>query len=220
MVNCDVAVLPKERRPTARECPHPAEPAIEELRCEDWPVGMVVEVDADIDSGNPAQHQSRSQHKGYTGPWASDAGYLGVEVEPERANIGRETNEMKEYAVPVLRVGENAPGPQHCRGRSGAGLWDHSNLKAAAIAMTVTPRLTQGPHSAAPRMIAIANSGKNDLARTNVIRDTNTRARLRILSSFPLRLGWGGTWSSEGCSVPGSAGTDALYACVAELNAA
>src|SRR5258708_19948129 len=93
---------------------------------------------------------------------------------------------MKEYAVPVLRVGENAPGPQHCWGRSGAGLWDHSNLKAAAIAMTVTPRLTQGPHSAPPRMIAIANSGKNDLPRTNVIPDTTTRARPPLLSPFPL----------------------------------
>jgi hypothetical protein len=53
-------------------------------------------------------------------------------------------------------------------------------------------------------MIAIANSGKKDLPKTNAVRDKNARTRRRMLSSFPLRLGWGGIWSSEGWSVPGN----------------
>ena len=57
--------------------------------------------------------------------------------------------------------------------------------------MTVTPRLTQGPQSVAPTMIAIANSGKNDLPKTRPVRDTKSRVRYRMLNSFPLRLGWG-----------------------------
>jgi len=189
VVDCDVAVLPKERWPAARECPHPAEPAIEELRREDWPVGMVVEVDADIDSGNPTKHQSRSQDKGYTGPRASDACYFGMQVEPERASVGRKANDMKEYAMPVLRVGKKTPRPQHRRGIGGIG--NHSDRRAAAMATIVTPRLTQGPQSAAPTMIAIAKSGKKDLPKTSAVCDKNARARRPMMNSFPLRLGWG-----------------------------
>jgi hypothetical protein len=57
--------------------------------------------------------------------------------------------------------------------------------------MTVTPRLTQGPQSAAPTMITIANNGKKDLPRTSEIRDKYVRKRRLMVSSFPLRLGWG-----------------------------
>jgi len=53
-------------------------------------------------------------------------------------------------------------------------------------------------------MIAIANSGKKDLPKTKAVRDKNARTRRHMLSSFPLRLGWGGIWSSEGWSVPGN----------------
>ena len=60
MVNRNVTVLPKERWPPARKRPHSTEPAIDDLRREDWPMGMIVEVDTNIDSGDPAEHQSRS----------------------------------------------------------------------------------------------------------------------------------------------------------------
>jgi len=49
MVNGDVAVLPKERRPAPGDCPQPPEPPIDKMRREDGPMGMVVKVDADID---------------------------------------------------------------------------------------------------------------------------------------------------------------------------
>src|SRR5882757_3232318 len=98
-------------------------------------MGMVVKVDADIDSGNPAENQSRSQHKGCAGPWAGDAGNLGMKVEPEGGSIGGEADDVEEDAVPVLRVREKTPGLQNCRRRDGAGLRDHSDLSAAAMAM-------------------------------------------------------------------------------------
>jgi hypothetical protein len=57
--------------------------------------------------------------------------------------------------------------------------------------MTVTPRLIQGPQSAAPTMIAIAKNGKKDLPKTAAVRDKNVRKRRPMVSSFLLRLGWG-----------------------------
>lgn len=154
-------------------------------------MGMVVKVDADIDSGNPAENHSRSQHKGCAGPRAGDASNLGMKVDPERGSIGGEADNVEEDAVPVLRVGEKTTGLQNCRRRDGAGLRDQSDLRAVAMAMTVTPRLTQGPQSAAPAMITIANNGKKDLPKTRADRETNSRVRGRMLYSFPLRLGWG-----------------------------
>jgi hypothetical protein len=85
-------------------------------------------------------------------------------VEPKRATVSGEANDMKNYAVPILRMRENLPTPQHRR--SNAGLRTHNSLRAAAIAMTVTPRLTHGPQSAVPTIIATARSGKNDLPKT------------------------------------------------------
>src|ERR1700757_383996 len=115
-----------------------------------------------------------------------------MEVEPERTSIGREANDVKEYAVPVLRMGEKAPGPrQRCRGPGAGSLWGHRDLREAPIAITVTPKLTQGPQRVAPTMIAIAKSGKKDLPKARPVRDTKARARCRMLSSFPLTLGWG-----------------------------
>ena len=191
MVNRDVAVLPEERRPAARKCPDPAEPAIEELRGEDRAMGVVVEVDADVDSGDPAQDHGRSQDKSYARPWPGYTRHSGMQVEPECASIRRKADEVKDYAVPILRIGEKAPGPQRCRGREVAGLWNHRDLKAAAIATTVTPRLTQGPQSAAPTIITIAKSGKKDRPKISPIGDTYVRKRRPMVSSFPLRLGWG-----------------------------
>jgi hypothetical protein len=39
--------------------------------------------------------------------------------------------------------------------------------------MTVTPRLTQGPQIAVPKIIAIAKSGKNALPKTIPVLDKN-----------------------------------------------
>jgi hypothetical protein len=59
------------------------------------------------------------------------------------------------------------------------------------MAMTVTPRLTQGPQSAAPIMIAIANSGKNDRPKARPVCERTVRESRSMMSSFPLRLGCG-----------------------------
>ncbi len=56
MMNGDVTVLPKERRPPARKCPDSTEAATKEARREDWAMGMIVEVDADIYAGDPTKH--------------------------------------------------------------------------------------------------------------------------------------------------------------------
>ena len=192
-MNRNVAVLPKERWPAAGKSPYSAKPSVDEWRRENWPVGMVVEVDANVDSRNPAEDHSRSQHEGYAGPRAGDAGHFGMQVESERAGISRQADEMEKHTVPVLRMREKPPGLRRCAGGEKAYRWDHINLRAAAIATTVTPRLTQGPQSAAPRMITIANSGKKDRPKISAVCEWRTRARRSILSSFPLRLGCGGS---------------------------
>ena len=92
-------------------------------------------------------------------------------VEPKRTTVCRKANDMKNYAVPVLRMRENLPTPQHRRGITGLGT--HNSLRAAAIAMTVTPRLTQGPQSAVPTIITIAKSGKNALPKNIPVLDKN-----------------------------------------------
>ena len=109
MVNGNVAVLPKERRPRARKSPQSTEPAVDEVRDEDWAMGVIVEVDADIYPGDPTEHRSRRCHKGDARPEASDAYELGMLVQPEGASVCHEANAMERHAVPVLRVGENAP---------------------------------------------------------------------------------------------------------------
>ncbi len=73
MMNGNVAVLPKERRPGSRKCPQSTEPAVDEVRNEDWAMGVIVEVDADVYPGDPTEHRSRSRHKGDARPQASDA---------------------------------------------------------------------------------------------------------------------------------------------------
>ena len=73
MVNGYVAVLPEERRPGARKCPEPPEPAVEEVRDENWAMGVVVKVDSDIYPGDPTKHGSRSRHKGDARPPVRDA---------------------------------------------------------------------------------------------------------------------------------------------------
>src|ERR1700757_1999039 len=123
-------------------------------------MGMVVEVDTNVDSGNPTENHSRSQHKGYPRPWAGDAGHFGMQVEPERANVSRQADEMEKHTVPVLRMRKKPPRFLRCGGREIPRCRDHSDLRATAIATTVTPRLTQGPQSAAPRMITIARRRK------------------------------------------------------------
>ena len=186
MMNCNVTVLPEERWPRARKRPHSTEPAIDKLRREDRPMGMVVEVDTDIDSRDPAKHQGRSQDEGDPGPKAGDAGYSRMPIQPKRASIRGKAKDMKDNAVPVLRMGEKAPAPQlrRCSGQSG----NHNCLRTAAIATTVTPRLTQGPQTAAPAIMAIAKSGKNDLPKTRPVGDKSVCDGRSMLRSFPLRL--------------------------------
>jgi hypothetical protein len=75
MMNGNVAVLPKERRPTSRKCPQSTEPAVDEVRNEDWAMGVIVEVDAnvaeaatkamrDVYPGDPTEHRLRGKHNG------------------------------------------------------------------------------------------------------------------------------------------------------------
>lgn len=90
-------------------------------------------------------------------------------VEPKRATVSRKANDMKNYAVPILRMRENLPTPQHRSGITGLGT--HNSLRAATIATTVTPRLTQGPQSAVPAIIATARSGKNALPKAIPVLD-------------------------------------------------
>jgi len=73
MVNGYVAVLPEERRPRARKCPESPEPAADEVRDEDWAMGVVVKVYSDIYPRDPTKHRSRSCHKGDARPPARDA---------------------------------------------------------------------------------------------------------------------------------------------------
>ena len=73
MMNGNVAVLPKERRPTSRKCPQSTGPAVDEVRNEDWAMGVIVEVDADVYPGDPTEHRSRSRDKGDARGRASDA---------------------------------------------------------------------------------------------------------------------------------------------------
>jgi len=89
---------------------------------------------------------------------------------------------MEDHAVPVLRVRDKAPTPRQRLRVWGSGA--HISRKAAAIAMTVNPRLTQGPHRAAPAMIAIANSGKNDREKIRPNSDKYIREGRAILRSF------------------------------------
>ena len=91
---------------------------------------------------------------------------------------------MESHAVPVLGMGENAPTARSHLGIAGHS--SHNNLNAAAIARAVTVKLTQGPQSAEPAMTAIANSGKNDLPRTNPVCNKKAGDRGLMLCSFPL----------------------------------
>src|ERR1700683_2519955 len=108
MVNC-MCILPKERRPATGKCPESAEPSIHERRGKNPPVRMVVEIDANVYSRNPAQQNRRSQHKRPSGPRARDAAKLGMFVKPDRACIRGQTSDVEDHAVQVLRMSENMP---------------------------------------------------------------------------------------------------------------
>ena len=91
---------------------------------------------------------------------------------------------MKNYAVPVLRMGENmSPTGRPCSAQI--------SLNAAATAITVTARLTHGPQSIAPAMTVIAKSGKKDLPSTCLVFEKKPCPRRPMLRSFPLRFGPG-----------------------------
>jgi len=79
---------------------------------------------------------------------------------------------MEDHAVLVLGVGENAPTAQ--RGCAIVRISTHQNLIAALSASTVIAKLTQGPQSIVPTMIAIARSGKNDLPITRPVCNRNS----------------------------------------------
>jgi len=80
-----------------------AEPAIEDCDFEDWAVRIVVEVDADIASGNPAQHQSEASTKAIRAHGPVIAVYGWVEGKPERTKHRPWTTERKSSSA-SLRV--------------------------------------------------------------------------------------------------------------------
>ena len=84
-MNGDVRVLPKKRRPAARKCPESSKPPVDERRSEDPTMRVVVEVDTNVYSCDPTEDRRRGDHEGRSGPWAGDAGELGVMVQPEGA---------------------------------------------------------------------------------------------------------------------------------------
>jgi hypothetical protein len=88
---------------------------------------------------------------------------------------------MEGHAVPVLRMGENAPTAH--RRRCITRLFAQINLNAAATARTVTAKLTHGPQSVVPPMTTIAKNGKNDLPSTSLIFERNPWDRPSMLSS-------------------------------------
>jgi hypothetical protein len=94
---------------------------------------------------------------------------------------------MEEHAVPVLCMGEQAPAARKREGIACAR--NQISLSAAAIAMTVTPKLTQGPQSAVPAITTSAKSGKKDRPNAKPVCETNVCDRRAMLRSFPLRLG-------------------------------
>jgi len=80
VVNGNVAILPEERRPRAGKCPQSTEPPVQEVRDEDWAMGVIVEVDSHIYPGDPTKHRSRRCHEGDARPQPSDAYQLGMLV--------------------------------------------------------------------------------------------------------------------------------------------
>jgi hypothetical protein len=108
---------------------------------------------------------------------------------------------MESHAVPVLRMGENAP-PAHRRRRM-TRLFAQINLNAAATARTVATKLTHGPQSIVPAMTTIAKRGKNDLPSTSLVFERSPCDRRSMLSSFPLRSSCACVRSSEEPAVPG-----------------
>jgi hypothetical protein len=116
-------------------------------------------------------HKTRGNSSAHSGRFSRLS--PGKPVEPKRATVSRKANDMKNYAVPILRMRENLPTPQHRRGIT--GLATHNSLRVAAIAMTVTPKLTQGPQSAVPTIIATAKNGKNALPKTIPVLDKKPR---------------------------------------------
>jgi hypothetical protein len=147
---------------------------------------MVVEVDPDVYTGDPTQHHRRCRDKSNAGPWSSDANQCRMPVEPKRARIRGEAKNMEDQAVPVLRIGENAPAAN--RGQGISLISAQSNLKAAVTVRTVIARLTQGPQSIAPAMTAIANRGQNDLANISAVCDRKLCGGRVMPRSFLFKL--------------------------------
>lgn len=164
MVNSDVGVLPKERRPAARKCPASTEPPIDERRGENGSMRVVVEVHTDVYPCDPAKCTRRGCHEGRSGPWASDASEPRVVIQPEGACECKEASDVEDHAVEVLGMSENAPTAQSRR--TITPISAHKNLIAALSARTAITKLTQGPQRTSPTMIEIAKRGQNDLPRT------------------------------------------------------
>lgn len=178
MVNGHVGVLPKKRWPATRKCPESSEPPIDERRGKDPAVGMVVKVDANIYPRDPTENARRSYDEGRSGPWAGDAGKLGVLVKPECACESNEAPDMEDYTVSVLRMSKNAPTAQ--RRRAIALISTHKYLIAAPSARAVITKLTQGPQRTEPTMRVIAKKGQNDLAKTSPACDRNLHVVISV----------------------------------------
>ena len=93
---------------------------------------------------------------------------------------------MEEYAVQVLGVGKNTPTTERDAGAAFGRA--HNSLIAKIIATTVIAKLTQGPHSIAPAMTAIAKRGTNDLPKTSPVCDRSACRRWPRVCSFPVRF--------------------------------
>src|SRR5277367_974596 len=132
---------------------------------------MVVKVNADINAGNPAKHRSRGCHKCYSRPRTRYAHQSGVRIKPKRASVGRETSDVKDHAMEVLRVGQDAPPDRSSR--SSGWRVAHNSLKARVTASAVIAKLTQGPQSIAPAITVMAKRGQNDLPNTCPVCDRN-----------------------------------------------
>jgi hypothetical protein len=89
-------------------------------------------------------------------------------IKPKGASVGRETSDVEDHAMEVLRVGQDTPGD-----RSSGWRVAHSSLRAKVTAIAVIAKLTQGPQSIAPAITVMAKRGQNDLPNTCPVCDRN-----------------------------------------------
>src|SRR5580704_207159 len=104
-----VRVLPKKRRPACRKCPESREPPVQKRRREYPQVRMIVEIYAYVDPRDPPKRACRGQHKCSSRPRPVNAHHCRMFVQPERARVRRQTSNMEDHTVNILRMRENPP---------------------------------------------------------------------------------------------------------------